>query len=119
MDQKQAVVDNYLEFLDRRYQRLHEEEEPRRDTKFSAWKWLTQGSDDSEPLKQQKTDDALYVLGVAGLASEKLLQKHQLPVPESKQQRQEASASMATRGLVMDLPWLLRLSLPRSLAPFR
>ena len=98
VDQKQAVVDDYLEFLDRRYHRLHEEEEEPH-AKFSAWKWLTQGSDDDnddsvEPVKQPKTDDALYVLGVAGLASQKLLQKRHLPVPQAEQDRPEAAVDV-------------------------
>jgi len=72
--QEQQVVDDYLEFLDRRYHRLHDEKESR----FSAWNWLMQGSG-QEPLTVQADhihDDALYVLGVANLASRKLLQKH-------------------------------------------
>jgi len=72
---EQDSVDEYLEFLEQRYNRLHEEKEEK---SFSAMNWLLQGSPKvGEVLasKQQK-EDALYVLGVAGLASQKLLQKH-------------------------------------------
>lgn len=72
---EQDSVDEYLEFLEQRYNRLHEEKE---ETPLSAMTWLLQGSTKDEEVvasKQQK-EDALYVLGVAGLASQKLLQKH-------------------------------------------
>lgn len=76
-DDEQAVVDEYLEFLDKRYKRLHENEKKRPSPapkKFSALGWLT--ADKSDPVSQQQEEDALYVLGVAELASERLLQKH-------------------------------------------
>jgi hypothetical protein len=79
----QDVVDEYLEFLDRRYRRLHSDEKEEENVKpFSAVNWLRQGSPKlSEVIvSPQQQEDALYVLGVAGLASEKLLQKHSLPV---------------------------------------
>jgi hypothetical protein len=80
---EQDVVDEYLKFLDRRYRRLHSDEKEEENAKpFSAVSWLLQGSPNhSEVLvSQQQQEDALYVLGVAGLASEKLLQQHHLPV---------------------------------------
>lgn len=72
---KQQSVDEYLEFLDHRYHRLHDDEAsvapPSK--RFSAWDWL---SDSKEPCDPQRaTDDALYVLGVSELASKSLLQK--------------------------------------------
>jgi hypothetical protein len=72
---EQDSVDEYLEFLDRRYNRLHEEKE---ETPFSAIDWLLQGSSSNHEVlaSHQQKEDALYVLGVAGLASQKLLQKH-------------------------------------------
>jgi hypothetical protein len=76
VEDEQVVVDQYLEFLDRRYKRLKKKE----DKPFSAMEWLLQGSPNRNeplPLEQQK-EDALYVLGVAGLASQRLLQKHHL-----------------------------------------
>lgn len=102
-DTRQDVVDDYLEFLEKRYQRMHSEEtESRREPKFSAWKWLAQGSDDVEKTFQEQTlvdqENALYALGVAGLASQRLLQKHQLPVPKGseKQESFEVSSSNGT-----------------------
>jgi hypothetical protein len=118
-DNEQDNVDAYLEFLDRRYRRLHsddrEEEVAQQqaqvkknktmsnknsnsDTKksgtFSAIDWLVNGgnngSDSSDfnvvaaSTTRQQQADALYVLGVAGLASQKLLHKHHLPTsPEA------------------------------------
>lgn len=82
-DQQQQNVDAYLEFLDRRYKRLHSNDRVTEDPKsknpvpFSAMSWLMNGKDDAFVTKQQ-SEDALYVLGVAGLASQKLLQKHHL-----------------------------------------
>ena len=89
----QVRLDDYLESIDRRYKRLHHNELPVPTTAMpgftSAWKWLKQGySDGSEPqahsTKDPKEEDALYVLGLAELASADLLQKHHLPVPEAK-----------------------------------
>ena len=75
---EQDNVDEYLEFLDRRYRRLHSEDEKEEQKPFSALNWLLQGSSDEDELiaSRQQQEDALYVLGVAGLASQKLLQKH-------------------------------------------
>lgn len=78
---EQDNVDEYLEFLDRRYKRLHNvETEDDTSTPFSALNWLVQGSPSRNEVltSQQQEEDALYVLGVAGLASRKLLQKHPL-----------------------------------------
>jgi hypothetical protein len=79
---KNRAVDDYLEFLERRYHRLHDDDvkqdqQPATGTKFSALKWLKQGDDEGSPdANHQQQDDALFVLGVAGLASQQLLQKH-------------------------------------------
>jgi hypothetical protein len=99
---QQETVDAYLEFLDRRYRRLHSDEEEARKRKqdeitpsasssnskpipFSAMDWLMNGSSSSATMEeeQRKQEDALYVLGVAGLASQKLLQKHHLQTTSS------------------------------------
>ena len=98
-EDEQEVVDEYLEFLSRRYNRLHADEKAEESPKpFSALNWLRQGSssdgqsnanvnDILQPTERQQSD-SLYVLGVAGLASEKLLQKHQM-IPKQQQQRTE------------------------------
>jgi hypothetical protein len=94
-DENQEVVDEYLEFLDRRYRRLHnsepEEEKPK---PFSALSWLIQGSPNRNDVVQskQQEEDALYVLGVAGLASQKLRQKHHVTHHE-----QEPTAATAVQ----------------------
>jgi len=93
---QQESVDAYLEFLDRRYRRLHSDEmeqgkqqqqqaQSSKPIPFSAMDWLMNGnpganSGESHQQGQRKHEDALYVLGVAGLASQKLLQKHHLDV---------------------------------------
>lgn len=81
---KQENMDRYLEFLDRRYNRLHSEEmlQSRSDNAgiSTAWNWLFDTSGPGPApgdLTQSMQDDALYILGVAELASERLLQKHQ------------------------------------------
>jgi len=82
-DSEQEFVDEYLEFLDRRYRRLHTQEDEESPSKpFSALNWLKQGSSSRNDViaTEQQQDDALFVLGVAGLASRRLLQRHQLPV---------------------------------------
>merc|ERR1711957_460682 len=88
----------YLEFLDRRYKRPHSDEKEERakakqqDSKrksFSAMDWLTNGGKDNADIvtsTREQQEDALYVLGVAGLASTKLLQKHHLPSPSTPSQ---------------------------------
>mmetsp|Transcript_19476 Transcript_19476/g.28864 ORF Transcript_19476/g.28864 Transcript_19476/m.28864 type:complete len:313 (+) Transcript_19476:106-1044(+) len=71
----QRNVDDYLEFLDHRYHRLHDDEVSAAppSKRFSALDWL---KDTKEPCDQQRaTDDALFVLGVAGLASDRLRQR--------------------------------------------
>jgi len=83
-DEEQQVVDEYLEFLDKRYKRLHEKERKKPEPapkKFSALGWLT--ADKSDLISQQE-EDALYVLGVAELASERLLQKHHTALQQHK-----------------------------------
>jgi hypothetical protein len=84
---EQESVDQYLLFLEKRYRRLHSEEQKKKKKLqhskpmvFSAMDWLlnegSSATEQGQPQSQQ--DDALYVLGVAGLASQKLLQKHHL-----------------------------------------
>lgn len=70
---EQQSVDLYLEFLDRRYHRLNDDDEPPKKTekkKKSVLDWVGE-----KPVSDTQ-QDALYVLGVAKLASKQLLQKH-------------------------------------------
>ena len=82
-----SPADDYLEFLERRYNRiLHDDndtEQQHAGSKrgFSVLQWLYEDSEQPEGsshAKHSKEDDALYVLGVANLASKRLLQKHHL-----------------------------------------
>ena len=110
-DQQQQVVDEYLEFLDKRYHRLHDEIKQKKQKKsgrgVSAWDWLRNdnGEDQEKQIAPQPLelnthqDDALYVLGVAELASERLLQKHRIltpTTPKSKSVVIETSAELVT-----------------------
>lgn len=64
---------------------------------MSAWKWLRQEpglrSNDEQMQQQQQQEDALFVLGVAGLASKRLLQKHHIPTPSPTREGLKASAA--------------------------
>lgn len=91
-ENQQDVVDGYLEFLDRRYHRMKEtvvdepkqakrDSDPSSSKQFSVLNWLKESpSSDShhqpEPESDRIEEDALYVLEVASLASDRLLQKH-------------------------------------------
>jgi hypothetical protein len=82
-ESEQEVVDEYLEFLNRRYHRLHDEEEANSapSKPFSVLNWLTDTSGKDATYDADKShDDALFVLGVAELASVQLLQKHHIQV---------------------------------------
>lgn len=87
-EKKQLLLDNYLESIDRRYKRLHKQdhrqEESPADGFTNAWQWLTHSEPNSVAEEQRKQEDAIHVLGLAGLASTKLLQRHQLPIPSSR-----------------------------------
>jgi hypothetical protein len=84
---EQENVDEYLEFLGRRYNRLRSTEEESDAQPLSALGWLLNGSPTRNDVRAvaQQEEDALYVLGVAGLASERLLHKHHLAPRESAQ----------------------------------
>lgn len=84
-ESEQQKVDDYLEFLDKRYHRLHDVEQRRVTLNparaFPVWDWLMDTSDRESSYDAKKSqEDALFVLGVAELASTRLLQKHQIPV---------------------------------------
>jgi hypothetical protein len=103
-DETSKMVDEYLEFLDRRYNRLYSSDSNpssvannqaniiKLPMPFSALGWLYQTSAETaiptttaaaSPI-HNTNDDALYALGVAGLASQRLLQKrHMAPVAPS------------------------------------
>ena len=67
-------VDEYLEFLDKRYNRMRGIDGPQHKRKpFNMLKWLSH--EDHTDHTEEAESNALYALGVAGLASERLLQK--------------------------------------------
>lgn len=72
----QESVDEYLEFLDHRYHRLRiGEEEPA----ITAWNSLMDSNNGPNPVPQDtQQNDALCALGVTDLASQRLLQKHNI-----------------------------------------
>eukprot|EP00555_Chaetoceros_dichaeta_P014967 CAMPEP_0198255252 /NCGR_PEP_ID=MMETSP1447-20131203/5403_1 /TAXON_ID=420782 /ORGANISM="Chaetoceros dichaeta, Strain CCMP1751" /LENGTH=211 /DNA_ID=CAMNT_0043941575 /DNA_START=366 /DNA_END=1001 /DNA_ORIENTATION=+ len=85
---EQFAVDSYLESIDRRYKRVHQSETsddtPQRGF-TNAWAWITSDDSPFEEQKQRSGKDALCVLGLAELASTRLLVKHHLPITESQQ----------------------------------
>jgi hypothetical protein len=95
---EQQKVDEYLEFLDKRYHRLHDVEAKRVSLKaaksFPVLDWLMDnGQKDASFASAQSQENALFVLGVAELASTRLLQKHHIPVKGAD--RQPAIDTMA------------------------
>eukprot|EP00555_Chaetoceros_dichaeta_P003661 CAMPEP_0198249454 /NCGR_PEP_ID=MMETSP1447-20131203/985_1 /TAXON_ID=420782 /ORGANISM="Chaetoceros dichaeta, Strain CCMP1751" /LENGTH=295 /DNA_ID=CAMNT_0043934099 /DNA_START=185 /DNA_END=1072 /DNA_ORIENTATION=+ len=94
----QLMVDEYLESIDRRYKRVHQDEtkDDRSQRGFtSAWAWLT--ADESSLIEEEthrNEEDALSVLGLAELASLRLLHKHHLPVTQSQQLSSEDEDSI-------------------------
>lgn len=90
-DGEQKKVDEYLEFLDKRYHRLHDAEAKRVSLKaaksFPVLDWLMDnGQKDASYESAQSQENALFVLGVAELASTRLLQKHHIPVKGASRQ---------------------------------
>mmetsp|Transcript_9975 Transcript_9975/g.15324 ORF Transcript_9975/g.15324 Transcript_9975/m.15324 type:complete len:230 (-) Transcript_9975:174-863(-) len=77
---QQESVDEYLEFLDHRYNRLRIDEEEPSPTRFSVWGWFTMDSNNKRysGAQDKQQNDALYDLGIAELALQRLLEKHHL-----------------------------------------
>lgn len=78
---QQEMTDRYLEFLDRRYHRNYNNDEDKDDTiqmNFSLLDWLRQSPNSSTDTKKRAKmkKNALYILGVADLASKKLRLKY-------------------------------------------
>jgi hypothetical protein len=106
LDGEQYVLDDYLEFVDRRYQRLHGDGYTVNPVNSigSAWSWLNRDPNASVGAKQQ--EDALCVLGLAGLASQRLLHKHHLNLMESGNDLKIASSEpmeVCTTSEVVDI----------------
>lgn len=101
---EQLLVDKYLESIDRRYKRLHKHDRKKQDADgvSCAWQWLMNGKDASCAIEEQrKQEDAIYVLGLAELASNKLLQKHHLPIPKTKKRDRSSSVVIDIEGRAM------------------
>jgi len=94
VDQKerkeQEDLDQYLESLDRRYKRVHKDElkTSERSGVVSFMDWLTHNESVSQNDELRKQEDAIYVFGLAGVASKNLLKRRHLPIPESKRRMQ-------------------------------
>lgn len=87
--EQQLVLDNYLESIDRRYKRLHKDHHVQKDhdpdtVTNVAWNFLMNSESGNHAEEQRRQMDAIYVLGLAELASDRLLMKHNLPLPQSK-----------------------------------
>jgi hypothetical protein len=83
--------------------RLHDNEAAADHPKvvFSAWKWLTHEPVTDVLAEQKKQEDALYALGVAGLASKQLLQKHHIPLEKTQTMK---AVDMRPTKPVIDVP---------------
>jgi len=111
---QQFIVDEYLESIDRRYKRVHQAEtkddRSQRRGFTSAWAWLTADESSLKEEKRRKNDDALSVLGLAELASVRLLQKHHLPITQLQDKNsliidvrggdKDSKTNLSTRGIV-------------------
>ena len=116
-DREQLVLDDYLESIDRRYKRLHKHERKQaRAARLAAKRnineyhlgtvsahvpvitsafqflRLPQKEPTSAGEEQRKQEDAIYVLGLANLASKRLLQRHHLPIPISQQDSKHSNS---------------------------
>jgi len=67
---EQMLIDRYLENIDRRYHRLHDDDK----AGSIGWTWNWLMAQPSQPQRQE--EDALRVLELADLASERLLKQH-------------------------------------------
>lgn len=67
---EQMLLDKYLENIDRRYHRLHDDDK----AGSISWTWNWLMAQPSQPQGQE--EDALRVLELADLASERLLKQH-------------------------------------------
>lgn len=110
----QETVDTYLEFLDRRYSRLHADDnskkKKKRKTASTTSRQPTDGATHSEGIAVSQDRGALYVLGVAGLASEKLLRTmYRRSIPEESTAT-TVSAAGATNPTAFALTTLARAS---------
>jgi hypothetical protein len=98
----------HFPFLYFEFRRLHDDSTESAEVKvpFSVWKWLYQESSATDyaaddilednrrsPQHHNQHDDALFVLGVAGLASKRLLQKHHITTTEASAQTKGEHAS--------------------------
>jgi len=107
----QNVVDEYLESISRRYQRVHQNEKkinPSQKGFTSALAWLNADEGNDQTEGNHQTEDALFVLDLAELASVRLLQKHKLPTKISQQQNfstNEVSIVSGERRIVHPKPF--------------
>jgi hypothetical protein len=85
--------------------RLHDNAPSEPQFGLSAWKWLKHDPLESAELltQQQQQEDALYVLGVAGLASKRLLQKHHIPTPTTTTSTRLESVDHADVTQIVDV----------------
>jgi len=130
-ENEQFDLDNYLEYIDRRYKRVHESDKKNSKKKKTSpppaaasskspsdistttsssrqgisttLHWLHSTSDPSydedcdAACQERRRQDALEVLGLAGLASAELLRRHQLPVPEEEADVNDPAAKNSNR----------------------
>ena len=90
----QDKVDEYLEFLDKRYHRLYDSNKSTK-KQFPALNWLMGDTDDkTDSNSVDQHENALFVLGVAELASDRLLQNLQIRVQQEKEDALNEASSV-------------------------
>ena len=114
-ESKHVVMDNYLESIDRRYKRLHshDRKKGRKDSETVsnvAWSFITQTEPNSAVEEQRKQEDAIYVLGLADLASRELLEKHHLPIPKSMWKDHDNSIVIEAQSSVIEKEYVSAVS---------
>jgi hypothetical protein len=101
-----SPADDYLEFLEKRYSRiLHDDKEEQQGSSkkgFNVLQWLYHGGEADASQHKHKEDDALYVLGVANLASKRLLQKHHLLDHASLKKEEESPEPSFNKAFAID-----------------
>ena len=92
-DQEQLVMDEYLEFIERRYSRMLPKPEHSLDFQSVVWgdqqKWCEAQQFEESPVQQdgpheEVEDDPLIVLGLSDLASDRLRQRLHLPTKAAR-----------------------------------
>mmetsp|Transcript_21894 Transcript_21894/g.32242 ORF Transcript_21894/g.32242 Transcript_21894/m.32242 type:complete len:226 (+) Transcript_21894:3-680(+) len=103
---EQPVLDDYIEFLDRRYNRLHRNEEEDALGVNTVCGWFMSLSPPSYVSPSRKQEDSLCILGLTEVASNDLLRKHKLDATDKGTSMGSSMPSIAisTLSFAIDSP---------------